>query len=212
MASVVPTILATNPEEYQRMYDTARSLSVRVHIDISDGKFTDNPTISIEQVHLDSDAQADLHLMVEDPGAILETALSLKPHLIIFHAESQGDLIQYMMHCRELGVRAGIAVLPTTQIEAIRPQLERADHILIFTGNLGHNGGDFPPDQLTRVSEVRAVRAAAEVSVDGGVTDKVASLIALEGVDVLYVGSFLQNAEDPKQAFESISLQAGLKS
>lgn len=212
MASVVPTILATNPEEYQKMYDTARSVSVRIHIDISDGKFTDTPTVSLAQVHLDADAEADFHLMVQDPGAVLETALALKPHLLIFHVEAEGDLVKYMMHCRELGVRAGVAILPETPIESARAQIERADHVLLFTGKLGHNGGEFPPDQLARVNEVRAIRAGAEVSVDGGVTDAVASLIALQGVDVMYAGSFIQEAEDPKAAFESVSRQAGLQS
>lgn len=210
MASVVPTVLATSPEQYQQMYDLARSLSLRVHVDISDGKFTDTSTLGVAQVHRDDDAELDLHLMVEDPSLILESAISLKPRLIIFHAESQGDIAASMLHCRELGVRAGVAILPKTSVESAKDLIAKADHVLIFTGNLGHNGGDFALDQLTKVNEIRAIKPSAEIGVDGGVNDRVASLIVVEGVDVLYSGSFLQEAEDPKAALESINQQAGV--
>lgn len=210
MASVVPTVLATDPEQYQHMYDVARSLSLRVHVDISDGRFTDSATIGIAQVHRDDEAELDLHLMVEDPALILESALSLKPQLIIFHTESQGDVAACMAHCRELGVKAGVAILPKTTVESAKELIAKADHTLIFTGNLGHNGGDFALDQLAKVSEIRAIKPTIEIGVDGGVNDKVASLIVVEGVDVLYSGSFLQNAEDPKAALESINQQAGV--
>lgn len=209
MASVVPTILATSPEEYQQMYDVARSLSVRVHVDVSDGKFTDNATLGIAQVHRDDEAELDLHLMVEDPTSILESALSLKPQLIIFHAESQGDVGACIEHCRELGVKAGVAILPQTSVESARELIVKADHVLIFTGSLGHNGGEFDLTQLGRVGDVRNLKPSIEISVDGGVNDKVASLIAVEGVDVLYSGGFLQQAEEPKAAFESINGQIG---
>lgn len=211
MASVVPTVLAANPEQYQQMYDRARSLSLRVHIDISDGKFTDTPTLGIGQVHRDDDAELDLHLMVEDPASVLESALSLKPQLIIFHAESQGDIGQCIAHCRELGVKAGIAILPKTSVESVRELIAKVDHVLIFTGKLGYNGGEFAVDQLAKTAEIRAIKPDVEISVDGGVNDKVASLIAVQGVDVLYSGGFLQSADDPGAALTSIQDQIGAK-
>jgi ribulose-phosphate 3-epimerase len=207
MAIVVPTVLATTPDEYGIMLVRAESLSARVHIDICDGRFAQNQTIGLAQVQAGANTQLDLHLMLQDPVAQLETALSLKPHLIIFHAESNGDIMTALGRVRELGIRAGVAILPQTAVDAATPLIEHADHVLIFTGHLGYNNGDFQPDQLERVPAVRAIKPDVEISVDGGVTDRNAALIALQNVNVLYAGGFIQQAEDPQAAFESISRQ-----
>ncbi|HUC87514.1 MAG TPA: hypothetical protein VMR75_04360, partial [Candidatus Saccharimonadales bacterium] len=184
MAIIVPTVLATTPDELGTMLDRAESLSERVHIDISDGQFTPNPTVGLAQVQVGENTLLDLHLMLQDPMAQLETALSLKPNLIIFHVESGGDLMGGLGHVRQVGIHAGVAILPQTPVEAARALIEHADHVLIFTGHLGYNNGDFQPDQLERVAAVRAIKPDVEVSVDGGVTDRNAALIALEDVNV----------------------------
>ena len=211
MATVVPTVLAATPEEYTAMFARAQSLSQRVHVDICDGQFTDNQTIGLAQVQVEEGVELDLHLMIQDPVAQLETASSLKPHLIIFHAEASGDIVGAMAHVRELGIKAGVAILPQTPVETARSLIDRADHVLVFTGTLGRNGGDFKPDQLPRVREVRAIKSTVEVSVDGGITDLNAALVVLEDVDVLYVGGFVQTAADPKAAYDSIVHQTGLR-
>ena len=207
MAAVVPTVLATTPDEYTAMIERARSLSPRVHVDICDGRFADATTVGLAQVHVPAGTALDLHLMLEDPAAQLETALSLHPSLIIFHAESAGDVVGAMQHTQELGVEAGVALLPATTVDTAEPLLKIADHALIFTGTLGHNGGVFQDDQLTKVAQIRAIKPDIEISVDGGVTDANAATIVAAGVDVLYVGGFLQDAADPQAAYNAVVAQ-----
>jgi ribulose-phosphate 3-epimerase len=211
MAKVVPTILATTPQEYSQMLERALSLQQHVHVDITDGRFTDNQTIGIAQINIPEGIELDLHLMVEHPEEIIETALSLHPRLIILHAESQGDLASLLKHIREMGVQAGVALLPQTAVESATELIKQSDHVLIFTGTLGHNGGQFQINQLGKVDAIRAVKAQVEISVDGGVSDRDAALISLKGVDVLYTGSFLQTAEDPEAALGSINRQIGVE-
>jgi ribulose-phosphate 3-epimerase len=207
MAIIVPTVLATTPDEYGTMLARAEDLSKRVHVDICDGRFAENQTISLAQVHVGDETALDLHLMLQDPVSQLETALSLKPQLVIFHVESSGDLAMALKHAQELGVHVGVAILPQTSVDSAKALIELADHVLIFTGHLGYNKGDFQPDQLERVSAIRAIKPEVEISVDGGVNDRNATLIAQRGVDVLYSGGFLQGAEDPHGAFDSMTHQ-----
>lgn len=209
MAVVVPTVLATSPDEYAAMLARAESLNKRVHIDICDGQFAPNKTISLAQVQVSDGTEVDLHLMIKDVGTDLETALSLHPRLIIFHAESEGDVMEMAGHARSLGVKAGLAVLPQTTIVSVRALVEKVDHVLIFTGTLGQNGGEFQADQLVKVGEARHINPGLEISVDGGVSDANAALLAIQGVDVLYAGGFLQHAADPQAAYDSIMKQAG---
>lgn len=207
MAQVVPTVLATTPDEYAMMFERANGLSQRVHVDICDGDFADNRTVGLAQIHPADEVQLDLHLMLKDPASQLETALSLHPSLIIFHAESDGNIAELGEHTRELGVKAGVALLPQTSPESASELISSADHVLIFTGQLGHNGGSFQEEQLGKVASIRAINPDVEISVDGGVSDHNAALITLHGVDVLYVGGFLQSAEDPEAAFAAAAHQ-----
>lgn len=211
MAKVVPTILATSPAEYDQRLELATSLSKRVHIDICDGQFADNQTLGLAQIHFVG-LEVDLHLMVKDVTSHIETALSLHPTLIIFHAESEGDIVTAMKHCQELDVKAGIALLPQTSVEATKPFIEIADHVLIFTGHLGHNGGQFQAEPLSKIAEVRHLNGHAEIGVDGGITDVVAEQIVGQGADVLFVGAYLQSSPTPEQAFDIISFKAEVAS
>lgn len=208
MALVVPTVLATSPGEYDQMLVRAKALSGRVHVDICDGKFADNQTVGLAQVHAEG-LDLDLHLMLQDPTGQFESAVSLKPSLIIYHPESAGDIQELIKRTRELGVKAGVALLPQTSVESAAKLVEKADHVLIFTGHLGHNGGEFQADQLQKVAGIRQLNPDVEISVDGGVNDQNAALISMQGVDVLYTGGFINSAKDPKAAFDSISGQAG---
>lgn len=204
MATVVPTVLATTPDEYTVMMQTARSLSLRVHVDICDGKFADATTIGLAQVHVPEGTTLDLHMMVQDPVAQLETMLSLHPSLIIFHAESKGDLAGCMKHARELGVKVGLALLQSTTVLSAEALLKHADHALIFTGHLGHNAGTLQAEELAKAAELRRVKPDLEISVDGGVNGANTALVAGYQVDVLYVGAYLQRAGDPQEAFKDL--------
>lgn len=205
MAKVVPTVLATTPAEYKTMIERAESLSKRVHVDICDGQFADNQTVGLSQVYVSEGVELDLHLMLDDPTPQLESALALKPSLIIFHAESQGDLEELTRRCQELGIKAGVAVLPDTEIDEVAECIEVADHVLVFTGELGRNGGQFQKEQLSKCDEIRDIKADIEISVDGGVSAANAGEVANAGVDVLYVGSALQAAKNPPEAYGALT-------
>lgn len=209
MASVVPTVNAASPAEYAEMMKRAAALSNRVHVDASDGKFTDSSTINVAQITVPEGVELDVHLMVEQPHEVIETALSLKPRLIIFHVESEGDLTELIKRTRKMGVKAGIALLQRSQPQQYRSLIEMVDHALIFTGTLGHNGGQLDIDQLVKVAEVRKVKPEIEVSVDGGVNAHNASLIVMQDVNILYSGGAIQNAADPRQAYADLQQQAG---
>lgn len=204
---VVPTILATTADEYKAMLEKAAKVSDRVHIDICDGQFADQKTINLAEVHVPEGVSVDLHLMVQDPVSLLDTAISLHPNLIIFHAESQADFKPMIDHCHMLGVQAGLALLPQTDPQSLADLIVHVDHVLVFTGTLGHNGGSFNAEVLPKAQDIRRINPNIDVSIDGGVTDANASLAAIQGVNIFYVGSAIQNAEDPQKMYDDIMYQ-----
>lgn len=186
MAEIVPTILAITPGEYHERLEAVKPHAKRIHVDICDGDFAPNATIDLAQVYVPEGYELDLHLMVQNPFSHLNSALALKPSLIIIHAEVEGNYVNTIKEIQSFGVDAGVAFLPETQVEDHAELVRLADHVLVFTGDLGHYGGDLDHDQLHKVADARAINPNVETSIDGGVNpDNVDELEA----DVLYVGS-----------------------
>lgn len=183
MAEIVPTILATTPGEYHDRLDKVAGHTKRIHVDISDGIFAPNKTINLAQVYVPEGVELDIHLMVKDPMSYLESALALKPNLIIVHAEADGDHTKCIKEIQSFGVDAGVAYLPQTKPNDL---LTNADHVLVFTGNLGHYGGVLDKEQLHKIHQARDINPDIEVSIDGGVNAENAPDLQ---ADVLYVGS-----------------------
>lgn len=183
MAKIVPTILAKTPAEYQERLDLVTKTSKRVHVDICDGDFVRQRTISLAQVHVPDDVELDLHLMVQNPLDYLSSALALKPNLIIVHAEANGNHLDCAKDIQAMGVKAGIAYLQETDPDE---QVMTFDHALVFTGDLGHYGGTLDARQLSKIMAIKAMNPDIETSVDGGVNAVNYQDINTE---VLYVGS-----------------------
>jgi ribulose-phosphate 3-epimerase len=204
MAVIVPTVLAADPKQYRSMMQRAENLSSRVHVDICDGQFADAQTVNLAQVNAPQKGQLDLHLMLQNPANQLETALSHQPHLIIFHYESSGDLHKLIAQTRELGIQTGLAILGKTPVDVASTTIKIVDHVLIFTGHLGHNGGLMQTDQLPKITQVKALKPEIEVSVDGGITPENAAAVVSAGADVLYVGGYIQAARNPAMAWQAL--------
>jgi len=185
MAKVVPTILATTPEEYESRLELVLRTATRVHVDIVDGKFADNKTIGLAQVYVPEGVELDLHLMVENPHDHLLSALALKPNLIIVHAEAEGDHAECAQDIQAMGVKAGIAYLTETAPDEL---VKRFDHALVFTGRLGHYNGELHQPSLGKILEIKELNQDIEVAVDGGVNRRNMQAVLDAGADVLDAG------------------------
>ena len=128
-------------------------------------------------------------------------ARDLRPQLIIVHAEAEGDFLQFAAVCHSHGMEVGVALLPETPVEAIRPALGLVDHVLIFSGHLGHFGGHADMSLLGKVQQLKQLKPQLEIGWDGGVNDRNARALALGGVDVLNAGGYLHGAMAPKTAY-----------
>jgi ribulose-phosphate 3-epimerase len=183
----------------------------RVHIDFSDGIFSPVRLINLVHAYWPEDIQADLHLMYQKPGDYLETAVSLKPQLVIIQAEAQGDLVAMLRELRSVGLKAGVALLQDTQPDQARKLIVEADQVLIFSGELGHFGGHVDFELLKKVPKIRAINPNAEIGWDGGVNAENAAKLALGGVDLLVVGGAIQKSPDPAEVYKELVKQVSIK-
>jgi len=202
--TICPTVLAGSAIEYREQMERIAQFATRVHIDLADGHFAPTKTIILEQVWWPGGVQADLHVMYKEPFRHTKALLHLQPQLIIVHAEADGDFIGFADKAHEAGTAVGVALKPETPVEMIEPALDWIDHVLIFSGHLGHFGGEANTHLLTKVLKLKHLKPTLEIGWDGGINNKNAAVLAAGGVDVLNVGGFIQHAGNPAEAYEML--------
>ena len=205
MSLICPSVTPSSPDPHVYREQIERvSFAPRVQIDLMDGDFAPHKNLNPIQVWWPDGMQADIHLMYRRPSEHLETLISLSPHLILLHAEAEGDIPSYLEHIRKFGIKAGVAILPDTSIESVYGCIEVSDHVLLFSGNLGEFGGKADPGLLEKVPQIRAISPGIEIGWDGGANADNVQALAAGGIDVINVGGAIQRAADPKQAYEEL--------
>ncbi len=204
MPVICPAILAEDETQYRRQMEKVANFAHRIQIDLTDGKFAKNQTVKPPDAWWPVGIKADLHLMFEEPLAATKTVAQHQPHMIIVHAEAKGSFESFANYCRERGVKVGVGLLPKTAPQVIEAALDKIDHVLIFSGDLGSYGGHANLDLLRKVGYLKERNPGLEIGWDGGVSMQNVAQLVSGGVDVLDVGGFIQNAEDPERAFKSL--------
>lgn len=200
-ATICPTVLAGTPEEYRHQMARISQFATRVHIDLADGQFAPTKTIPIDQVWWPGGMRADLHVMYRKPFEHYKTFLSLAPQMVIIHAESDGNFLPFAELMHRHGIEVGVALKSESTVELIRPALDWIDYVLVFSGDLGHFGGQADLSLLSKVEQLRKLKPQLEIGWDGGINNTNATILARGGVDVLNVGGFIQHASDPRLAY-----------
>lgn len=204
MSEIVPTILAENEASYRAVVERIHPFAKRVHIDIADGEFAPTFTIGADKIWWPQEWTVDIHAMVAKPAEYLSVLISLKPSLIIFHVETGVDLLPILQQVKAAGIRAGVSLLRPTVPNTVSGAIEAADHVLIFSGDLGHYGGSANLMQLEKIRLVKDINNGAEIGWDGGVNPDNAFTLTQGGVDVLNVGGAIANADDPAAVYAKL--------
>lgn len=213
-ATICPTVLAGDPDEYRRQLERVSGFASRIHIDLADGKFAPTKTVGLESVWWPAGMHVDLHVMYRHPFQHTRKLLHIRPQRIIVHAEADGDFMGFADEAHAAGIRVGVALRQKTPVETIVPALDFIDHVLVFSGDLGHFGGKADTHLLTKVLMLKQLKPGLEIGWDGGINNKNAATLAAGGVDVLNVGGYIQHAKYPHSAYETLvhTLQAMPKS
>lgn len=180
------------------------SFAKRIQIDLMDGKFAPHKNLNPIQVWWPEGTLADIHLMYQEPHEALETLISLKPHLIILHAEADGNIEEYLRHIQRFGVKAGIALLADTPVDQAHGCISIANHVLLFSGTLGSFGGTVDRTILQKIPHIRAIRPEIEIGWDGGANPDTIKELITAGITVVNVGAAIQRSVQPRKAYDDL--------
>ena len=123
---------------------------------------------------------------------------------MIIHAEAEGDVLGALKEIKRSGIMAGLALLKPTVPQTVEELIKEAEHVLIFSGELGKFGGTASLMQLEKIRLVKMINPNVEIGWDGGVMVDNAYSLVQGGVNVLNVGGTIQKATDPPAMFAKL--------
>ncbi len=207
---LAPSILSADFARLADDVDRVKSEADLLHVDVMDGHFVPNLTIGppvVASLRKHTDLYLDCHLMVDNPGVLLDDFAEAGADSCTVHVEL-GDPRPLFEQMRRLGLRVGLVCNPETPFDAVVPYLEEIDLLLVMSVHPGWGGQAFIPDTLDKVRAARALideRALqVEVEIDGGINVETAPLAAAAGADILVAGSAVFHADDPAAAAREI--------
>jgi len=179
-----------------------------VHMDIMDGEFVPNISVGpafTKAMRKLTDKPFDTHLMILHPQNYIKQFVDAGSQYITFHIEADCDAMETIELIHSYGIGAGISIKPGTPVSAIEKYLPYLEMVLVMSVEPGFGGQSFMPISIDKVKELKELKEKNGykylINIDGGIKDKTAPFIS-EYVDLAVSGSFVCNAENPKERIE----------
>ena len=168
----------------------------QIHVDITDGHFTDNISMSfqhIKEVKKQTNYKVDVQLMVEDNVKLAPLAFEYGADLVCVHSESTklDDFIKLSKIYENLGV----ATLPDTDNESINDYLHYSKAVLLLAVNPGFSNQGQAINLIDKVKSFHNLypNFNGDLIADGGIKNEDLDNLKINNVDIAVQGGAIFN-------------------
>ena len=197
MFNIAPSLMCANLLELgSQVRELERAGARLFHIDVMDGHFVPNLGLSfdlVRQVQSITNADLDVHLMVDAPEQYVDWIRALKIGYVSFHIEASRAPLRLAQAMRSAGAKVGIALNPSTPLEALRYVLDDCDYVLIMTVEPGFAGQTLIPAMYEKIhvlrQELDQCRPGVDIQVDGNLNAETYCRCIERGATILVGGS-----------------------
>lgn len=211
MIEIIPAILAESKQEFERKLRQVESLAPVIQVDILDGSLYDHVSW-FDARHigaLETQAQFELHLMIENPLPIIEEWKKFVPGTkrVIVHHELDRPVGTILSHAKDyLHLETAVAFNPETPIEEAQTILPHVDQATILGVHPGSSGQTFEGEYiLEKIHHLHHLYPQITIEIDGGVTEDLIPALKKAGITRFAVASLIFSAQDPFQTLKRLS-------
>ena len=201
---IAPSILSA---DFSRLGEEVRAVEEAgadvIHVDVMDGHFVPNITIGplvVEGLRKLTSLPLDVHLMIEKPEQYIANFAEAGSTWLTFHTEAGSRLRSVIKKVRELNVRPGVVLKPSTPLKTLYPILEEIDLVLLMSVNPGFAGQSFIPATLKKIERLRKIvdqnHYALDIEVDGGIKVDNIGELSRAGGDIFVLGTGIFKTKD----------------
>ncbi len=182
------------------------------HLDVMDGVFVPNisfgtPIMEVFKKH--SKKLMDVHLMIINPENYIKKFADLGSDILTIHVEASNNLNRDIKNIKNNGMKAGVAINPSTPISSIELSINEIDLVCLMSVNPGFGGQSFIKNTFKKLEELKSLliktNSEALIEVDGGVDKNNAKQLFDIGANILVAGSSVFKSEDPSSTISYLN-------
>lgn len=197
MKKICPSILSADFSDLKKQILEIQNAGADIiHCDIMDGSFVPNISFGakiVSDVNKITDLPLDVHLMINNPENFIEEFHKAGADYISVHYENNLHLNRLINQIKNLEIKAGVVLNPSTPVFMLDDILEYVDYVLIMSVNPGFGGQKFIPVALKKIAELKNKilknNYNCEIEVDGGVSIKNIKELSDAGADMFVCGA-----------------------
>jgi len=215
---IYPAILTDSIAAAQAQLTQAQDLPEieTVQIDIIDGRFADNLTITpADFADLEfGDLTCDLHLMMEEPMdavfELIEYKQVVPVRSVIGQVERMSSQQFFLEEIEKHEWQPGLSLDIFTPLEAIDDDSwQYLKVVQLMAIEAGFQGQSFNEQVLKKIDELvtlsQKFATPIEIIIDGGIAEKTGALVADHGANSVAVGSALWQAQDKPALLKALA-------
>lgn len=201
-----PSLIAADLLDLRTAIKELESSCDGFHLDLMDHHFVPNLSWGpdfVNSIACATELPLWVHLMVTDPGAIIEQLQLRTQDLVTLHYESFTSpelLLELALLIKKTNTKVGLAVSPKTDISVIIGLLTQFHQILIMSVEPGFSGQQLLPASYAKIEQLIQARRDQNlnfrIAVDGGVNLANLNKLVQAGAQDLAVGAAIFDSFD----------------
>ena len=211
-----PSLICLDMCNLEREVKTLENNGIKMlHVDILDGHFSPSMPLGLDtvrQLRAKTDLFCDCHVMVTEQDFFVDELLDIGVDQIVFHGETQPHIDGMLNRIHAKGVKAGVALKPSTPLTEVEYVLEKCDTVLLMLINPGYAFVKGEKQVTYADRKIRELRKKindrgldTKIEVDGRISPLNIETYGKEDVDIFVTGSTCINRNNMEESLRKLN-------